>query len=191
MPQPALGALIKELDQPALRENGPAGWAPCEHREILLVAAEWDSTSGGGLFGKCLEIAPTLARNCRPSHKGGGEAECGPNLLGVRLSQPCRRFQNGGAEGIRTPDLLIANETLYQLSYDPNPFNHETLRLENERAIFLTLAVFRGRWPQSMKNPLRRQVDFLRYCWPETRFVRRLESDHGRKMPSPIARTRQ
>ena len=26
---------------------------------------------------------------------------------------------NGGAEGIRTPDLLIANETLYQLSYDP------------------------------------------------------------------------
>ena len=25
----------------------------------------------------------------------------------------------GGAEGIRTPDLLIANETLYQLSYDP------------------------------------------------------------------------
>ena len=27
----------------------------------------------------------------------------------------------GGAEGSRTPDLLIANETLYQLSYDPDP----------------------------------------------------------------------
>jgi hypothetical protein len=27
--------------------------------------------------------------------------------------------KNGGAMGIRTPDLLIANETLYQLSYDP------------------------------------------------------------------------
>jgi hypothetical protein len=26
---------------------------------------------------------------------------------------------NGGAEGIRTPDLLIANQPLYQLSYDP------------------------------------------------------------------------
>jgi hypothetical protein len=26
----------------------------------------------------------------------------------------------GGAEGIRTPDLLIANETLYQLSYGPS-----------------------------------------------------------------------
>jgi hypothetical protein len=25
----------------------------------------------------------------------------------------------GGAKGSRTPDLLIANETLYQLSYDP------------------------------------------------------------------------
>src|SRR6478609_2870068 len=27
--------------------------------------------------------------------------------------------KDGGAEGSRTPDLLIANETLYQLSYDP------------------------------------------------------------------------
>ena len=25
-----------------------------------------------------------------------------------------------GAEGVRTPDLLIANEALYQLSYDPS-----------------------------------------------------------------------
>jgi hypothetical protein len=30
------------------------------------------------------------------------------------------RAKTGGAEGIRTPDLLIANETLYQLSYDPS-----------------------------------------------------------------------
>ena len=29
------------------------------------------------------------------------------------------RAKDGGAEGSRTPDLLIANETLYQLSYDP------------------------------------------------------------------------
>ncbi len=30
-------------------------------------------------------------------------------------------MQNGGGdEGDRTPDLLIANETLYQLSYVPN-----------------------------------------------------------------------
>ncbi len=27
---------------------------------------------------------------------------------------------SGGAEGNRTPDLVIANDALYQLSYDPN-----------------------------------------------------------------------
>src|SRR5688572_27231839 len=34
----------------------------------------------------------------------------------------------GGAEGSRTPDLLIANETLYQLSYDPAPKRHQNCR---------------------------------------------------------------
>jgi hypothetical protein len=29
--------------------------------------------------------------------------------------------EDGGAEGSRTPDLLNAIQTLYQLSYDPNP----------------------------------------------------------------------
>ena len=29
--------------------------------------------------------------------------------------------------GIRTPDLLIANETLYQLSYTPNVFDFSEL----------------------------------------------------------------
>src|SRR5580658_2775229 len=33
--------------------------------------------------------------------------------------QTSGKLQGGGAEGSRTPDLLIANETLYQLSYDP------------------------------------------------------------------------
>jgi hypothetical protein len=32
------------------------------------------------------------------------------------------RAKTGGAEGIRTPDLLIANQPLYQLSYDPSQF---------------------------------------------------------------------
>jgi hypothetical protein len=30
-----------------------------------------------------------------------------------------RTIYCGGGKGIRTPDLLIANETLYQLSYTP------------------------------------------------------------------------
>ncbi len=29
--------------------------------------------------------------------------------------------KNGGAGGIRTPDLIIANDALSQLSYSPNP----------------------------------------------------------------------
>ena len=33
----------------------------------------------------------------------------------------------GGGMGIRTPDLLIANETLYQLSYTPNVFDFNEL----------------------------------------------------------------
>ena len=35
---------------------------------------------------------------------------------------------NGGADRNRTCDLLIANETLYQLSYDPNQFIQNYLR---------------------------------------------------------------
>ena len=41
----------------------------------------------------------------------------GPNFPANWLIQ-----KSGGAEGSRTPDLLIANETLYQLSYDPIQF---------------------------------------------------------------------
>ena len=37
----------------------------------------------------------------------------------------------GGADRNRTCDLLIANETLYQLSYDPNQFFANLLRLKS------------------------------------------------------------
>ena len=40
-----------------------------------------------------------------------------PHQLAKTWTCPAGEF--GGAMGIRTPDLLIANETLYQLSYDP------------------------------------------------------------------------
>jgi hypothetical protein len=45
------------------------------------------------------------------------------NQLGLRAGLARDAIENGGAEGIRTPDLLIANETLYQLSYDPIKMN--------------------------------------------------------------------
>ena len=54
----------------------------------------------------------------------------------LRLTAPARRpwpsaalrARAGGAEGNRTPDLLIANETLYQLSYDPIQFKTRHLQ---------------------------------------------------------------
>ena len=36
-----------------------------------------------------------------------------------------------GGKGIRTPDLLIANETLYQLSYTPEIFQLPSFKVEN------------------------------------------------------------
>jgi hypothetical protein len=36
-----------------------------------------------------------------------------------------------GGKGIRTPDLLIANETLYQLSYTPEIFEKPPLKVQN------------------------------------------------------------
>ena len=49
-------------------------------------------------------------------------AEAAHYKLMVGLEETARQSRGfGGAEGIRTPDLLIANETLYQLSYDPAP----------------------------------------------------------------------
>ena len=61
--------------------------------------------------------------------------------LRPRHSLTCKR--NGGAKGIRTPDLLIANETLYQLSYTPQsagdmlaappPLSRHALNFSNHR----------------------------------------------------------
>ena len=39
----------------------------------------------------------------------------------TRFDPPCSSGdEDGGAEGVRTPDLLNAIQALYQLSYDPN-----------------------------------------------------------------------
>ena len=63
----------------------------------------------------------------RSSHHdcgGGYEKLNGPVLRWSTLAWAAPRFRgdckaDGGAEGNRTPDLLIANEALYQLSYSP------------------------------------------------------------------------
>src|SRR5258706_9859699 len=41
--------------------------------------------------------------------------------LGDTLQEASKKVATGGAEGNRTPDLVIANDALYQLSYGPVP----------------------------------------------------------------------
>jgi hypothetical protein len=67
------------------------------------------------------------------------------------------RGKAGGAEGIRTPDLLIANETLYQLSYDPIHQDKMTVSLGTENpscnsVLRLTPKIFNARRRLGMKQ---------------------------------------
>ncbi len=67
------------------------------------------------------------------------------------------RTKTGGAMGSRTPDLLIANETLYQLSYDPTQVCAEGYSIAPKmQAVFFRLFFRQPRfsaWPAS--GPLR------------------------------------
>ena len=54
---------------------------------------------------------------------GGGKLEAG-------VDQTCVQGTTGG-KGIRTPGLLIANETLYQLSYTPEIVEKPPLNVQN------------------------------------------------------------
>ena len=71
-----------------------------------------------------LEEGWPAIRPVRRSLSEGGSSE--PEAEQSSFAKPT---EDGGAEGSRTPDLLIANETLYQLSYDPNQFYTNDLRL--------------------------------------------------------------
>jgi hypothetical protein len=56
----------------------------------------------------------------RPGRSRGLQRIVSPGSDFWRTPAENQKENFGGAEGSRTPDLLIANETLYQLSYDPN-----------------------------------------------------------------------
>ena len=45
--------------------------------------------------------------------------ERGSSVKGEGLSSFPRLEGRNGVKGVRTPDLVIANDALYQLSYDP------------------------------------------------------------------------
>ena len=94
----------------------PAVAAICLWGETLPAAK--------GLVG--LHSSPLL-ENAVPWHVGNSRTALAGGGLVVarrgRFGEPPLQHTDawdGGAEGSRTPDLLIANETLYQLSYDPN-----------------------------------------------------------------------
>ncbi|SPD88855.1 protein of unknown function [Micropruina glycogenica] len=53
------------------------------------------------------------------------------------MSEP---WPGGGAKGIRTPDLLIANETRYQLRHSPRLLNEHNDSTKQPRALHLGLA---------------------------------------------------
>ena len=62
---------------------------------------------------------------------------------------PLGRSEIGGGKGIRTPDLLIANETLYQLSYTPNTLGFNSLHCD-----------FKWQMQEAVAEILTRQTQF-------------------------------
>ena len=79
-----------------------------------------------------MRVPETLAapRGLQLCHRGSNNESVRASLNVIRFCcAVCSRVQaaheafgrGGGAEGNRTPDLLIANEALSQLSYSPGP----------------------------------------------------------------------
>ena len=81
---------------------------------------------------RAVEIGNDLAVHVDHLGRGAGaqagqRPDPGPGAAPVQTRGLAGRGP-GGAERNRTADLLIANETLYQLSYDPNKFYFKLLR---------------------------------------------------------------
>ena len=83
-------------------------------------------------LGTGADLAGLARLNVTPGDTGGtpgghrGDTSAGDGRMTKREPRPLLRvsaggtgFLSGGAEGIRTPDLLIANETRYQLRHSP------------------------------------------------------------------------
>src|SRR4051812_42148720 len=99
------------------------------------ASSEIDSTASRAAAGCVLVVSMTLRCACRAESRrdqAGRRRDAGawmaevPSLCRLFTQSPrggawsCRlTWCFGGAEGIRTPDLLIANETRYQLRHSP------------------------------------------------------------------------
>jgi hypothetical protein len=77
-----------------------------------VAGAIWDGVCfGAGEFNNSGMLGPGATVQCDAKNTGIAGGFC---TIAKEL--------DGGADRDRTCDLLIANETLYQLSYDPNQF---------------------------------------------------------------------
>ncbi len=113
---------------------------PAAHRSVPVAGQGCGSRDGSGLararldrHDEHLPAPPRLVRGpgrAGASERSGGRGGCaGPKGRRMTTRNPASRrgvsagetgFRRGGAEGIRTPDLLIANETRYQLRHSPS-----------------------------------------------------------------------
>src|SRR4030095_6541945 len=106
--------------------GAPANWIrtsrmaseSCLMTSSNLPSEFWKVTFHGPLFTRRLSIQlkPTTYK-IRDRTKAATKVFQAPGDLVMTANSG--RMKAGGADRIRTCDLLIANETLYQLSYDP------------------------------------------------------------------------
>jgi hypothetical protein len=54
-----------------------------------------------------------------------------PSVAAATFGVTAPKAFGTGGKGIRTPGLLIANETLYQLSYTPEIFEEAPFKVQN------------------------------------------------------------
>ena len=130
VPQDGPGTSAVLLTDPAFADSGEENFA----YGYFYVAGEVTVflKSVGLDFGaeRLRAMADETARRLgvrRPASATGPTKEPPADGRELNNSDPCRdsgetyvaTHHNGGAEGIRTPDLLIANETRYQLRHSP------------------------------------------------------------------------
>jgi hypothetical protein len=75
-----------------------------------------------------------------------------PQIPGSAFSQNVQTILDGGADRNRTCDLLIANETLCQLSYEPIHLNLRCLHDISERAILRFTTFCRAHYAKHRRN---------------------------------------
>ena len=91
------------------------------YRRLLIFFYAFEETASklGGLFQRTnLYKLWNVRRSTLCENKNQGSVESN-SITAFPLGFWRSRVRRGGLEEIRTPDLIIANDALYQLSYEP------------------------------------------------------------------------